>query len=64
MVDDPVMEMYEAQAELILTKEELEKIRRENEELKNQITDDSSMKKGDILFVIYHNFQSPIMRLQ
>ena len=37
MSDDPVFEMYEAQAELAEIKEKLERVQKENEELKKQI---------------------------
>ena len=36
MADDPTLKMYEAQAELVETRQELERIRRENDELKKE----------------------------
>ena len=39
MSGDNTLQMYEAQAELIEVRQELEKIRRENDELKDQMTE-------------------------
>ena len=46
MSDDPTFKMYEVQAELVETRQELERIRRENDELKNQMTANNLMKMG------------------
>ena len=56
MTDDPVLKMYEAQAELVeknqelnKTRKELEKVRRDYKELKNQMVVNNFTKAGEKL---------------
>ena len=66
MSDDSILQMYEAQAELIETKQELDeiqnelkRIRKEHEELKNQMATNNLVeigKKCELIFKFGANF--------
>ena len=47
MPDDPILKMYETQAELDKLKEEIKEIRNENNELKNKLIVDNVIQTGE-----------------
>ena len=54
MSHDPNFETYEAQAELIEIKQELERVRRERDELKNLMTVNNLMNISQTFLNLFH----------
>ena len=52
MADDPVLKMFEIQAELERLKEESTRIQNQNNELKNQLVVNDLIRTGEIFYVI------------
>ena len=52
MADDPVLKMFEIQAELEKLKEESTQIQKQNNELKNQLVVNDLIQTGEIIYVI------------
>ena len=52
MSDDPVVKMYAAEAALMETREELEKVRRENDELRNQMAVNNLTKASEKFSIV------------